>query len=90
MESFSCKRPKPFFCDKALAEALGEASEILDPAARDAAMRGLARRYQEAAPALFLVEQVDIWAYRPDLSGVALANRVPGWDHLTLAREVRR
>ncbi len=90
MESFSCKRPKPFFCDKALAAALGEASEILDPAARDAAMRGLARRYQEAAPALFLVEQVDIWAYRPDLSGVALANRVPGWDHLTLAREVRR
>ncbi|WP_439532793.1 ABC transporter substrate-binding protein [Polymorphobacter sp.] len=83
LESFSCKRPNAFFCDKALATALTEASEITDDSARAAAMAGLVQRYHDAAPALFLVEQVDMFAHRPGLAGVRIVNRVPALETIT-------
>lgn len=86
MESFSCNRPKPFFCDRALAGQLRQASVLLDEGARLAAMQGLARAYQQAAPALFLVEQVDLYAYSPRVANVRLRNRVPIYEAIEPAR----
>ena len=90
MESFSCKRPKPFFCDRPLAAELKAASQIMDAGAREAAMRALSARYHEAAPALFLVEQVDLWGYRPGLSGFKVRNRVPVYEDITFDPESRK
>jgi len=90
METFSCRRPRPFFCDEPLAEALGAASRIADPERRLAAMRGVARGYHDAAPALFLVEQIDLYSHRPDLEGVQLRNRVPVYHRLSLASPTAR
>ena len=86
LESFSCKRPNPFFCDPALAEELTQASAIGDDARREAALERLAQRYQEAAPSLFLVEQVDLYAYRPGLRSVRLVNRVPAYEAIEFGR----
>jgi peptide/nickel transport system substrate-binding protein len=83
METFSCNKPRPFFCDPALAQQLREASTILDEDARLAALRKLARAYHDAAPALFLVEQVDLYAHRPELGNVRLRNRVPIYEAIT-------
>jgi peptide/nickel transport system substrate-binding protein len=80
METFSCSRPRPFFCDRALTGQLKAASAILDEQERLAAMRRLAHAYQEAAPALFLVEQVDLYAHTPQLTNVRLRNRVPIYE----------
>lgn len=80
METFSCNRPRPFFCDPELAAQLREVTKILPQDERLAAMRRLARAYHDSAPALFLVEQVDLYAHQPHLGNVRLRNRVPVYD----------
>jgi peptide/nickel transport system substrate-binding protein len=80
MELFSCSRAKPFFCDRALTAELERVRRILPVEERAAEMRHLARAYQEAAPALFLVEQVDLYAHQPELTGVEINNRVPVYE----------
>jgi peptide/nickel transport system substrate-binding protein len=80
MESFSCNRPRPFFCDRALAAELKAASRILADDTRLTALRKLARSYREAAPALFLVEQVDLYAHAPGIANTRLRNRVPVYE----------
>jgi peptide/nickel transport system substrate-binding protein len=82
MESFSCNRPRPFFCDRALAGELKAASTIIAEDARLAALRKLARAYREAAPALFLVEQVDLYAHAPHIGNTQLRNRVPVYENI--------
>ena len=85
MEGFSCLRPRPFFCDRALAAELKAASTILEEDARLAALRSVSRSYREAAPALFLVEQVDLYAHRPEIAPARLRNRVPVYEAITPA-----
>lgn len=80
MELFSCNRARPFFCDRELTRELDRVKRILPEQEREAEMRRLARAYQQAAPALFLVEQIDLYAYQPGLEGVVVRNRVPVYD----------
>jgi ABC-type transport system substrate-binding protein len=80
MESVSCRRPKPFFCDRGLAHQLEEAMRILPEDERRDAMRRVGRAYHEAAPALFLVEQFDLYSHQPELTGVRVRNRVPVYE----------
>lgn len=82
MESVSCRRPRPFFCDRELARQLEDTIRIVPEEERLAAMRRLARAYHEAAPALFLVEQVDLYAHHPRLGNVRLRNRVPVYEEM--------
>lgn len=85
MENFSClKKPKPFFCDKALADEIKAAGRILPVADRAAALDALAVRHHEAAPALYLVEQVDVIGYGPRVSGLTVANRNPVYEAMSL------
>ncbi len=79
MENFSCKKPNPYFCDKAMMP-LFQAVEAAEGPARLAALQRLARAFHETAPALFLVEQIDIWAFRRGLSGVRLVSRAPAYE----------
>ncbi|HUG03457.1 MAG TPA: ABC transporter substrate-binding protein [Steroidobacteraceae bacterium] len=80
MESVSCRRPKPFFCDRELAAQLEQAMRILPDDERLAAMRRVGRAYHEAAPALFLVEQFDLYSHQPELQRVRVRNRVPIYE----------
>ena len=82
MESFSCNRPRPFFCDRTLAVQLKASSKILADDERLTAMRKMARSYREASPALFLVEQVDLYAHSPRIANAQLRNRVPVYEIL--------
>jgi peptide/nickel transport system substrate-binding protein len=90
MEGFSCNRPRPFFCDRALATELKSASTMLDEHARLEAMRKLARSYRDAAPALFLVEQVDLYAHAPRIANTRLRNRVPVYETIVPATASQR
>jgi peptide/nickel transport system substrate-binding protein len=85
MELFSCGRAKPFFCDRELTAELDRVKRILPEEERRAAMQQLARRYREAAPALFLVEQIDLYAHAPHLANVRIANRVPVYREIVAA-----
>lgn len=82
MEGFSCLRPRPFFCDRALAADLKAASTITAEAERLAALRRVARGYRDAAPALLLVEQVDLYAHAPNIASARLRNRVPVYESI--------
>lgn len=84
MESFSCRRARPFFCEPALAEELARVSAITDDTAREAAMQKLSRSFHDAAPALFLVEQFDLFAHHPSLTGLRMRNRVPVFEALRI------
>jgi len=85
METFSCNRPKPVFCDRALTAKLEAAKLVLNDDERRTAMQAVSRAYHEAAPALFLVEQVDLYAHNPALTQVRLRNRVPVYDDVRRA-----
>ena len=87
MELFSCARPKPFFCDRDLTAELERAKQILPEEERRRAMYEISRRYREAAPALFLVEQIDLFAYAPDLTDVTIRNRVPVYRQIGVRPE---
>jgi peptide/nickel transport system substrate-binding protein len=84
MESVSCRRPKPFFCDRELTRQLERAMRILPEQERLAAMREVGRAYHEAAPALFLVEQLDLYSHQPELAGVRVRNRVPVYEAIVV------
>ncbi|WP_439533833.1 ABC transporter substrate-binding protein [Polymorphobacter sp.] len=88
LENFSClKRPKPFFCDAALAAAITAAGSEMNPQKRETMLRTLAAAHQQAAPALFLVEQIDLIGIGPRLTGpVPIANRVPLYETLRLRK----
>ncbi len=80
MEGASCRRPRPFFCDRELTRQLEEAMRIIPEEERLTAMRRVSRAYHEAAPAIFLVEQVDLYAHHPQYTHVRVRNRVPVYE----------
>lgn len=86
MENFSClKRPAAFFCDETLAKGIRATGTLLDEAARLEALQALAKGHHDAAPALFLVEQVDVTGLGPRITGTApLANRIWMYERIAL------
>lgn len=85
MEYYSCRKRNPFFCDPALAARLESANQEFDPARRSELLRELSRAYHDAAPSIFIVESVDVFAASPRVGGLAIANRVPVYERITLA-----
>lgn len=84
MNDFSCGRRNPFFCDPALTEAYRHAREISDDDERLAAYQALGRAYHEAAPSVFLIEHIDLFAYSPRLEGVRIRHRVPVYEDIVI------
>lgn len=81
MEVFSCLRAASFFCDPDIAEALEATNLIQDEDERLRAIQALGRVYLEAAPSVFLLETVDLYARRPGLE-VTIRNRVPDYGRI--------
>lgn len=86
MEYFSCRKRNPFFCDPELAARLERANREFDPARRAAMLRQLSRDYHDAAPAIFIVETVDVFGMNRALRGFSIANRVPVYEVLSWDR----
>lgn len=92
IEAYSCIKAKPFFCDKALSDALETATRQMEPSQRTEALQAVSRAYHEAAVSIFLVEQIDVFGYSPRVQNLTIANRVPAYDQIELAPgpQVRR
>jgi len=84
MEYYSCRKRKPMFCDRELATRLEVANAEFDPRRRTRLLEALAREYRAAAPAIFILETVDVYAMHPRVQGFSLANRVPVYEALHL------
>ena len=77
MDYFSCKKARPFYCNRSMMPALERATTEMDPVARERVLKDLQARYHEEAPSLFLLEYGHIWVSSQDVSGFALADRAP-------------
>ncbi|MDX2221358.1 MAG: ABC transporter substrate-binding protein [Rhodospirillaceae bacterium] len=86
MEIYSCLRPNPHFCDRVITDQLETANQELDPVKREALLRDLARAYHDAAPAIFLIEVFDLFGAGAHVTGLSLANRVPEYHKVEIAR----
>jgi peptide/nickel transport system substrate-binding protein len=84
MQDFSCLRPKPFFCDEEITEQIKEARQIFDEDERLQAYQAIARRFRDAAPSVFIVEHVDIFAHHPRLRNFQIRHRVPVYEAIDL------
>lgn len=82
LEGFSCIKKKPFFCDQALTRQLKDASTEVDPAKRTALLEQISAGYHDAAPGIFLVEQVDVFGASRRVASLTLANRTPQYDQI--------
>ena len=84
LEIFSCLKRNPFYCDERVDRLVQSLAQETDAGARAAQLRVAARLYRQEAPALFLVEQVDIFGAVCRVSGLTVANRVPIYNELTI------
>ncbi|MEE8306432.1 MAG: ABC transporter substrate-binding protein [Gammaproteobacteria bacterium] len=87
MEYYSCARPVPFFCDQTMSAKLSAAAGEFDVQKREALLQELSRDYRQAAPAIFLVEQVMTWGATPRVDNLSIANRVYQYDKITFRGE---
>jgi len=87
MEYYSCARPVPFFCDQAMSEKLVAAAGEFDVRKREALLQELSREYRQAAPTIFLVEQVLTWGAHARVDNLSIANRVYAYDKITFRGE---
>ncbi len=84
IEYYSCAKRLPFFCDPDVMPLIAQASGELDAERRERILHTLAEQLHVLAPALFLVEQMDLFAHRRDVGGLVIANRVPLYERLHL------
>lgn len=90
LETYSCIKPRPFFCDQSLSDALSVSSELMDVEQRTAALQRLSRAYHDAAPSIFLAEQIDVFGHSSRVRGLVIANRVPVYEKIVLGDLPRR
>ena len=84
IEYYSCAKRLPFFCDPDVMPLIEQASGELDTERRERILHTLAERLHELAPALFIVEQMDLFSHHRGVAGLVIANRVPLYERLRM------
>ena len=62
---------------------LAAAASEFDMQKREALLQELSRDYRQAAPAIFLVEQIMTWGANPRVDNLSIANRVYEYEKIT-------
>ncbi len=86
MEIYSCLRPNGFFCDKAVTAKLVTSNEETNADKRLAQLGELAKLFHDAAPAIYLGEQFDVFGVTKKLEGFAIANRAPIYENISVKK----
>jgi peptide/nickel transport system substrate-binding protein len=84
LRPYSCDNPAPFYCDQEMSAASSDAVEELDFTDRLALLDALAVKFHDAAPAIFLTEQFDLFAISRQVKGFAVSGRVPVYENISL------
>jgi peptide/nickel transport system substrate-binding protein len=84
MEVYSCLKPTPFYCDRAITAQLVAAGEEMNLERRETLLKALSRTYRDDAPALFLNETVDLFGVSAKVAGLEIRNRAPAYHLITL------
>lgn len=84
LEPYSCANPAPFFCDDGLTAEIVAVNEEMMFTKRLGLLDSLAQKIHDLAPAIFLTEQFDLFAVSRDVSGFAVAGRVPIYESVSV------
>lgn len=82
-EIFVCKS-NPFYCNQAENALVKSAQTELNGAKRLAILQEAAVRVTESAPALYLVEQIDLYVLGQGVRGFSVENRAIAYERLTV------
>jgi hypothetical protein len=80
LETYSCVKLVPFFCDRDLTAKTSAAGGAMGMAKRANMLSELARNYHDQAPALYLTDAFDVFALSRKVEGFAVANRIPVYE----------
>ncbi len=82
----SCMKANPFFCDESMTPFVDATFKEFDPARRAELLHKLHETTNEVLPAIWLVDQIDLQAYSPKVSGLGYANRVVYYENVTVSK----
>lgn len=85
-EYFSCAKPNPFYCNRALDPLFAAAQVEFDPARRAEILMNLTEKLRNEAAALFLFEVADLAVVSPAVSNYRVRTRVPIYEDIELRR----
>lgn len=83
-EIFVCKPVGAFYCNAEQSALLKRAAVELNPAKRLALLEEIAEKVTESAPALYLVEQIDLYALAKGVRGFSVQNRAIAYERMTV------
>jgi peptide/nickel transport system substrate-binding protein len=81
---FVCKTPGAFYCNAEEDALVKKAATELNAAKRLAILEDLAVRVTANAPALYLVEQIDLYALGKGVAGFSVENRAIAYERITV------
>ncbi len=82
----SCMKKPAFFCDESMTPLIDATFKEFDPAKRAELLHKLHEKTSEVLPAIWLVDQIDLQAWSPKVSGLEYANRVVRYENVTVAK----
>ncbi len=81
---FVCKPVGAFYCNAAEDALVQKAALELNPAKRLAILKEIAVKVTASAPALYIVEQIDLYAVGKGVSGFAANNRLIAYEKISV------
>ena len=83
-ENFVCKPKGAFYCDAAQSALLKSAGVEFDSKKRLAILKDLAVKVTASAPALYLVQQIDLYGIGKGTTGFSATNRAIAYENITV------
>ena len=83
-EIFVCKPVGPFYCDAAESALVKSAQTEFDSKKRLAILKDIAVKVTASAPALYIVEQIDLFGLGKGTTGFSVTNRSIAYENITV------
>jgi peptide/nickel transport system substrate-binding protein len=82
-EIFVCK-PRPFYCDATQSALVKSAQTEFDSKKRLAILKDIAVKVTASAPALYIIEQIDLFGLAKGTTGFSVTNRSIAYENITV------
>lgn len=87
IETYSCAKPNPLFCEPSLMPALEATGAMFDLAERDRALQAIMADMHDLAPALFLINHAKTAVADPKVQNIILSERGLAFEKMRIREE---
>jgi dipeptide transport system substrate-binding protein len=84
IETFSCRKPGAFFCERALEPLIDASNTELDAVKREAILQDMMARYHDLAPSIFLVNLTSVYAHGKRVKEIVLGRTGLAFEQMEL------